>query len=86
MLSRRSRLEARVAVTSMSTTVVVEASGSGPFEGLAAIASWMEHKSLESPQPYSLDIPQRNILVLGQHKNLVVTRYGDPFRKTGRIP
>lgn len=44
------------------------------------------HKSLESLRLHSLDMLQQNILILGQHENLVVTRHGHPFRKTGRIP
>ena len=51
-----------------------------------AITLAPEQKSLESPRPYSLDVIQQNSLVLEQHKNLVVIRHGDPFRKTGRIP
>ena len=45
-----------VAVTSM-TTVVEEAVEAVNVRGLVAIASSSEHKSLESPQPYSLDMP-----------------------------
>jgi len=50
------------------------------------IAPGPEHKSLESPRLHSLDMLQHHILILGQHKNLVVTHHGDPFRKIGRIP
>jgi len=50
------------------------------------IAPGPEHKSLESPRLHILDMIQQNILGLEQHENLVVIRYGDPFRKTGRIP
>ena len=65
--------------------------GSGGTEGggieiSVAIAAGPGHKSLESPRPYSLDILQQDILILKQHKNLVVIHHGDPFRKTGRIP
>ncbi len=77
-------------VTSMTTTpstmvkmmVVLEAVGLD----LRPHRAGPEHKSLESPRLHSLDMLQHNILILEQHKNLVVTRHGDPFRKTGRIP
>jgi hypothetical protein len=51
-----------------------------------AIAPGLGHKSLESPRLHSLDMLQQNMLVLEQHETLVVIPYGDPFRKTGRIP
>jgi hypothetical protein len=46
-----------MAVTSMTTTVVVEAVEAVAVRGLVVIAFWSEHKSLESPQHYSLDMP-----------------------------
>jgi hypothetical protein len=69
--------------TMVKITAVVEAIG---VETSVAITPGPEHKSLESPRPYSLDMIQKNSLILEQYKNLVVIRYGDPFRKTGRIP
>jgi hypothetical protein len=55
-------------------------------ENSVPIAPGRMHKNLESPRLYSLDMLQQNILILEQHKNLVVTRHGHPFRKTRRIP
>jgi hypothetical protein len=79
-------------VTSMTTptvvkmTGVVEASEGGEGRDLRRNAPGPDHKSLESPRLHSLDILQHDILILKQHENLVVMRYGDTFRKTGRIP
>ena len=82
-------------VTSMTTTptmtvkmtVVVFGSEVGGSRDLSvAIAPSSEHESLESPRLHSLDMIQHDILILEQHKNLVVIRHGDPFRKTGRLP
>ena len=79
-------------VTSMTTpttvrvTVVLEAVKAVGVEISVGIAPGPEHKSLESPRLHSLDMLQQNILILEQHENLVATRHGDPFRKTGRIP
>jgi hypothetical protein len=71
--------------TMVKMTMVLEAV-SGGGRDLRRHRAWPEHKSLESTRRHSLDMLQQNILILEQHENLVATRHGDPFRKTGRIP
>ena len=70
----------------ITVAVEVEVAKAVRVEISVAKTPGQKHKTLESPRPHSLDVLQQNSLILEQHKNLVVIRHGDPFRKTGRIP